>query len=1711
MKKKFIFAAAVIFVFSLISAVFASLFFEKASAATAYDLWVAGTQVTSDTLSGNGWKYEPDTNTLVLNGFSYGSGGYGYRLGYDSGLKADVYAFIYVKDNNKKAMNLNVRIEGAKSTVGDSSLTAYEAVSAGDGYYATYYGIYNRYGNVTITGSAKLYIHTNKFGILANNITFDGCTGLLDLRSYSASVYATNTLTVKNGSKIEAYCGFGGKLTHNSPIYAAKTINIYDSSEVNSTIERAEDATDEGVSGIYCGGTINVYGGKLSGTSYAQGKKPSTSQPVSIGIRTSVLNVSGGGVVEAYVNQGSGQKSYLNSGGICERYAESGTINIKGSGIVRIGIEKKNPDGETPLYGNFNVADGLKGISTAIRSDNYERYLEFTSYEHEGVFVKTEVFSKKLSYYRNFIPEFTYPSGDVPALSDVIAAGSGLDFYVLSGIHTFDPRLSDGSVPAITVEEGMLTLKLQSGKTYTMTKPITLNENTILVIEGNGIITGLDIRGQGKVLFNGGTVTGKVASTVETVVNGGNIDISYDGTVKDKYGYVVTKREYTVTSDKTISSVNLIKLRSRDYGSEGIYPTDGKKLYLWTTSEGEVLYANAVLSDGSTTLTLNSAAGNPLLLGEGYGIETTDLPLIVIANGDSTTINPFRTAPTEEQMKDYRLVWEYYDSYDGWVTISDNIDNMGKYTISSDVISNRGIGNYNHQLRCRIYYKANNELAGEFSTLVHLFKPVIIRGGSTDEGSVVTLTIGEDTEIPEELNYEWRGIGWSMKRADGIVILLSESSGKRTHTFILKEEHEKCEFYCSADLYVSGDNQCSGYATATIPEVTNKTAKIDGQPTNNVTLDLDDESSEATISVTARNATRYQWQVSKRLTADDTSRPFEDIDGATEASYTLKSSEATAIMANYVYRCVVGNDVNEVITDEVKFDFRLAPRLVEKPDITAITLDEKDGTTFSVVLNLGLPEYNYGIYWTISPDNGKHFYGVNYFLDTLGMAGKFDETKTRVTPDVTLIISNLKLINVDKSMNGYLILCNYRFGNGQYQHTETITLTVIPECEKYGHKGGTATCRNKAVCEVCGEEYGEINPDNHIGKEEWNEKDWNTDVSGHIKMWSCCYQISYAYENHIFENGVCTVCGCVCNHSHKIAATCHEEGKCSSCGLKTEDINPNNHDFYPSGTFTRDQKDPTCTEEGYTGDTICWNCLGVVTAGSVIPANGHDTSWKATCKEPAYCNVCGEHYGEKDPNNHAEPHSAYYTNVTETTHEEHWNCCDMVTTLPHNLDENGVCTLCHYGCNHTGGTANCVEPAICEICGEQYGDVDPNNHEHTRYYPNEDNTHTEYCACGKAMSAPEPHNWEDGTCTVCFTMHFDHVESDWIIESLPAFGTDGSRRKDCTICHMLMAYETIDALSFDTITVRHNCSFGNDLSMLYAILKSDLSGCTDITLTVKKEVYEGNTLKETSTKTLTPTEYIIKGTVYYRFDYNLVAAKEMGDTLTAELNFLREGATYSGTVDTYSLKEYATERLESSNDETFKTLLVDLLNYGAAAQTYFGYRTDKLVNAELTDVQKALARQTYESLKVAGNTDDGKVYTSSITGKNVLFDTRIMMLVATDLQKDDDLDGISIKIRYQNFGGQTVEKLIGGTNFVYRADANGYTVRFDDLKASELRTELEITIVKDGTPISATVKYSFDNYANNRLKNSSDDNFKKLLEKTLLYSDSAKAYFSSTN
>lgn len=346
-----------------------------------------------------------------------------------------------------------------------------------------------------------------------------------------------------------------------------------------------------------------------------------------------------------------------------------------------------------------------------------------------------------------------------------------------------------------------------------------------------------------------------------------------------------------------------------------------------------------------------------------------------------------------------------------------------------------------------------------------------------------------------------------------------------------------------------------------------------------------------------------------------------------------------------------------------------------------------------------------------------------------------------------------------------------------------------------------------------------------------------------------------------------------------------------------------------------------------------------------------------------------------------------------------------------------------------------------------------------------------------------------------------------VIDRLPAFEETGLNHVECEVCNENLGETTVPALTFQTLGLRHNCSFGNDLSMLYAIPVESLRNCSDIRLKVVKDyIFQDGTTEERE-KLLTPVEYAIDGTLYYRFDYKEVSAKEIGDTLTASLEFTKGEREYNGKVDEYSLKRYAEERLAASANESFKRLLVDLLNYGAAAQSYFEYKTDKPVNADLTEEQKALSLGKYNGITKVVSDEDTGVYEAEITRKNIKFGNRIELLVATSFGINSNLSGVKLKVVYTTASGEEGVETIDGADFVYRTDVNSFAAYFNGLKASEFRSVLFLTLVRGDEAISATVKYSLDTYAANRLEASTDENYKELLKKTLIYSDSAKNYF----
>ena len=179
---------------------------------------------------------------------------------------------------------------------------------------------------------------------------------------------------------------------------------------------------------------------------------------------------------------------------------------------------------------------------------------------------------------------------------------------------------------------------------------------------------------------------------------------------------------------------------------------------------------------------------------------------------------------------------------------------------------------------------------------------------------------------------------------------------------------------------------------------------------------------------------------------------------------------------------------------------------------------------------------------------------------------------------------------------------------------------VIPAA---GHKGGTATCKDKAVCEVCQQPYGELNKNNHTGGTEVKDaKD------------ATCTENGYTGDTY------CKGCGAKLESGKVIpaaghkggTATCKDKAVCEVCQQPYGELNKNNH---TGGTEVKDAKDATCTENGYTGDTYCKGCGAKLESGKVIPAAGHKGG-TATCKDKALCEVCRQPYGELDKGNHAD-------------------------------------------------------------------------------------------------------------------------------------------------------------------------------------------------------------------------------------------------------------------------------------------------------------------------------------------------------------------------------------------------------------------------------------------------------------------------------------------
>ena len=149
-------------------------------------------------------------------------------------------------------------------------------------------------------------------------------------------------------------------------------------------------------------------------------------------------------------------------------------------------------------------------------------------------------------------------------------------------------------------------------------------------------------------------------------------------------------------------------------------------------------------------------------------------------------------------------------------------------------------------------------------------------------------------------------------------------------------------------------------------------------------------------------------------------------------------------------------------------------------------------------------------------------------------------------------------------------------------------------------------------------------------------------------------------------------------------------------------------------------------------------------------------------------------------------------------------------------------------CNgHVGGTATCSNKAVCEICGGEYGDLDPTNHDLAKIdakaatHLATGNVEHYICnGCGKyfgdaagtreisqaetiipktlahtvddtGLHADESGHWNTCACGIVLNK-FDHVFK-WIIDKEATADKNGERHEECTVCGYKMASVEIPA------------------------------------------------------------------------------------------------------------------------------------------------------------------------------------------------------------------------------------------------------------------------------------------------------------------------------
>ena len=226
----------------------------------------------------------------------------------------------------------------------------------------------------------------------------------------------------------------------------------------------------------------------------------------------------------------------------------------------------------------------------------------------------------------------------------------------------------------------------------------------------------------------------------------------------------------------------------------------------------------------------------------------------------------------------------------------------------------------------------------------------------------------------------------------------------------------------------------------------------------------------------------------------------------------------------------------------------------------------------------------------------------------------------------------------------------------------------------------------------------------------------------------------------------------------------------------------------------------------------------------------------------------------------------------------------------------------------------------------------------------------------------------------------------------------------------------------------------------------------------------------------------------------------------------KNGKAYISQIDEYSVSTYAMNKLnKSSTKAALKTLLVDMLNYGAAAQTYFNYNTGHLVNSSLTAAQKKLGTSA-SSLNITSDASETKISSpkAQFSGKNLLLGNNVAIVYYMTFDSSVNKNNVTLKLTYTTVKGETITKTVPFKDFINGDYANEYRFDFTEVQAKDSCQPVTAVLYEGSKQISNKITYSVQTYAYNKLKKSTTSaELKAIINALMVYCKSAKNYFSA--